>query len=193
MGLAGGSWEPTERSQVTWSWWELPLLLANVPGPSGTERAGAEPRGARRRAENGVYPVRLSWHPLPPGRLWAGPTAWLRRRGQGHCCTHPNSCFAVSVPGRVDQIVGRGPAITDKDRTKGPAEAELPEDPSMMGRLGKVEKQVRGAGQEGCGSGGLWCLLSGALAVSLWQCGLQGLGATEGGPSSLGGTCPCHH
>ncbi|KAM7126136.1 potassium voltage-gated channel subfamily KQT member 2 isoform 4-T4 [Molossus nigricans] len=42
---------------------------------------------------------------------------------------------------RVDQIVGRGPAMTDKDRTKGPAEAELPEDPSMMGRLGKVEKQ----------------------------------------------------
>nr|XP_045012677.1 potassium voltage-gated channel subfamily KQT member 2 isoform X4 [Jaculus jaculus] len=43
---------------------------------------------------------------------------------------------------RVDQIVGRGPTIADKDRTKGPAEAELPEDPSMMGRLGKVEKQV---------------------------------------------------
>ncbi|MBV94549.1 Potassium voltage-gated channel subfamily KQT member 2, partial [Eschrichtius robustus] len=42
---------------------------------------------------------------------------------------------------RVDQIVGRGPAIADKDRGKGPAEAELPEDPSMMGRLGKVEKQ----------------------------------------------------
>ncbi|EPY73466.1 hypothetical protein CB1_006625001, partial [Camelus ferus] len=46
-----------------------------------------------------------------------------------------------SLPGRVDQIVGRGPAIADKDRSKGPAEAELPEDPSMMGRLGKVEKQ----------------------------------------------------
>ncbi|ELV11338.1 Potassium voltage-gated channel subfamily KQT member 2 [Tupaia chinensis] len=43
---------------------------------------------------------------------------------------------------RVDQIVGRGPAIADKDRTKGPTDAELPEDPSMMGRLGKVEKQV---------------------------------------------------
>ncbi|OWK03224.1 hypothetical protein Celaphus_00007742, partial [Cervus elaphus hippelaphus] len=43
---------------------------------------------------------------------------------------------------RVDQIVGRGPAMADKDRGKGPAEAELPEDPSMMGRLGKVEKQV---------------------------------------------------
>ncbi|XP_054836628.1 potassium voltage-gated channel subfamily KQT member 2 isoform X1 [Eublepharis macularius] len=43
---------------------------------------------------------------------------------------------------RVDQIVGRGPSMTDKDRTKGPAEGELPEDPSMMGRLGKVEKQV---------------------------------------------------
>lgn len=38
--------------------------------------------------------------------------------------------------------MGRGPTITDKDRTKGPAETELPEDPSMMGRLGKVEKQV---------------------------------------------------
>ncbi|KAK2505666.1 hypothetical protein MC885_016803 [Smutsia gigantea] len=48
---------------------------------------------------------------------------------------------------RVDQIVGRGPAVTDKERTKGPAEGELPEDPSMMGRLGKVEKQVGTAGK----------------------------------------------
>lgn len=37
--------------------------------------------------------------------------------------------------------------MTDKDRTKGPAEAELPEDPSMMGRLGKVEKQVGWGGR----------------------------------------------
>ncbi|NXS43354.1 KCNQ2 protein, partial [Balaeniceps rex] len=44
---------------------------------------------------------------------------------------------------RFDQIVGRGSSMTDKDRTKGPAEGELPEDPSMMGRLGKVEKQVQ--------------------------------------------------
>ncbi|KAM9296376.1 potassium voltage-gated channel subfamily KQT member 2 isoform 5-T5 [Gastrophryne carolinensis] len=43
---------------------------------------------------------------------------------------------------RVDQIVGRGGPITEKDRTKGGAEPEMPEDPSMMGRLGKVEKQV---------------------------------------------------
>ncbi|KAF1673459.1 KCNQ2 protein, partial [Pygoscelis papua] len=42
-----------------------------------------------------------------------------------------------------DQIVGRGSSMTDKDRTKGPTEGELPEDPSMMGRLGKVEKQVQ--------------------------------------------------
>lgn len=42
--------------------------------------------------------------------------------------------------GRVDQIVGRGTPIADKDRPK--ANEELPEDPSMMGRLGKVEKQV---------------------------------------------------
>ncbi|XP_061486235.1 potassium voltage-gated channel subfamily KQT member 2 isoform X5 [Rhineura floridana] len=44
-----------------------------------------------------------------------------------------------NLQSRVDQIVGRGPSMTDKDRTKG----ELPEDPSMMGRLGKVEKQVQ--------------------------------------------------
>lgn len=60
----------------------------------------------------------------------------------------------VSIPARVDQIVGRGPTITDKDRTKGPAETELPEDPSMMGRLGKVEKQVREAWE----GNGLCCL-----------------------------------
>uniref|UniRef100_A0A8C5ELB5 Potassium voltage-gated channel subfamily KQT member 2-like n=1 Tax=Gouania willdenowi TaxID=441366 RepID=A0A8C5ELB5_GOUWI len=42
---------------------------------------------------------------------------------------------------RVDQIVGRGTPITEKDRPKA-ANEELPEDPSMMGRLGKVEKQV---------------------------------------------------
>lgn len=48
-------------------------------------------------------------------------------------------CFAPFV--RVDQIVGRGTPIADKDRPKAAGE-ELPEDPSMMGRLGKVEKQV---------------------------------------------------
>nr|XP_061813595.1 potassium voltage-gated channel subfamily KQT member 2-like isoform X2 [Nerophis lumbriciformis] len=42
---------------------------------------------------------------------------------------------------RVDQIVGRGAPMADKDRPKAAGE-ELPEDPSMMGRLGKVEKQV---------------------------------------------------
>uniref|UniRef100_A0A8C1MBI9 Potassium voltage-gated channel, KQT-like subfamily, member 2b n=1 Tax=Cyprinus carpio TaxID=7962 RepID=A0A8C1MBI9_CYPCA len=47
-----------------------------------------------------------------------------------------------NLQSRVDQIVGRGPSITDKDRPKGTTDAELPEDPSMMGRLGKVEKQV---------------------------------------------------
>ncbi|XP_047710457.1 potassium voltage-gated channel subfamily KQT member 2 isoform X3 [Prionailurus viverrinus] len=73
------------------------------------------------------------------GGPWPGPGG----KGHGPRRTHPSSCWGVgSLPGRVDQIVGRGPAITDKDRTKGPAEAELPEDPSMMGRLGKVEKQV---------------------------------------------------
>uniref|UniRef100_A0A8C5QJJ8 Potassium voltage-gated channel subfamily Q member 2 n=1 Tax=Leptobrachium leishanense TaxID=445787 RepID=A0A8C5QJJ8_9ANUR len=47
-----------------------------------------------------------------------------------------------NLQSRVDQIVGRGGSITDKDRAKGLAESEMPEDPSMMGRLGKVEKQV---------------------------------------------------
>ncbi|XP_048111471.1 potassium voltage-gated channel subfamily KQT member 2-like, partial [Alosa alosa] len=47
-----------------------------------------------------------------------------------------------NLQSRVDQIVGRGPPITDKDRPKGTTDAESQEDPSMMGRLGKVEKQV---------------------------------------------------
>ncbi|XP_072371443.1 potassium voltage-gated channel subfamily KQT member 2 isoform X1 [Scyliorhinus torazame] len=47
-----------------------------------------------------------------------------------------------SLQSRVDQIVGRGPQLQEKDRTKMPAESELPEDPSMMGRLGKMERQV---------------------------------------------------
>nr|XP_057910774.1 potassium voltage-gated channel subfamily KQT member 2 isoform X1 [Doryrhamphus excisus] len=46
-----------------------------------------------------------------------------------------------NLQSRVDQIVGRGTPIADKDRPKSAGE-DLPEDPSMMGRLGKVEKQV---------------------------------------------------
>ncbi|XP_047438894.1 potassium voltage-gated channel subfamily KQT member 2 isoform X2 [Mugil cephalus] len=46
-----------------------------------------------------------------------------------------------NLQSRVDQIVGRGTPVADKDRPKAASE-ELPEDPSMMGRLGKVEKQV---------------------------------------------------
>lgn len=46
----------------------------------------------------------------------------------------------------MDQIVGRGTPIADKDRPKAASE-ELPEDPSMMGRLGKVEKQVTNSNQ----------------------------------------------
>ncbi|XP_066518763.1 potassium voltage-gated channel subfamily KQT member 2 isoform X2 [Hoplias malabaricus] len=47
-----------------------------------------------------------------------------------------------NLQSRVDQIVGRGAPITDKDRPKSTTEAEITEDPSMMGRLVKVEKQV---------------------------------------------------
>ncbi|XP_029468666.1 potassium voltage-gated channel subfamily KQT member 2 isoform X2 [Rhinatrema bivittatum] len=43
-----------------------------------------------------------------------------------------------NLQSRVDQIVGRGSAMAGK----GPGDGEMPEDPSMMGRLGKVEKQV---------------------------------------------------
>lgn len=46
----------------------------------------------------------------------------------------------------MDQIVGRGTPVADKDRPKAASE-ELPEDPSMMGRLGKVEKQVTSDGK----------------------------------------------
>ncbi|XP_078410949.1 potassium voltage-gated channel subfamily KQT member 2 isoform X2 [Cetorhinus maximus] len=47
-----------------------------------------------------------------------------------------------NLQSRVDQIVGRGPQLQEKDRTKIPAEPEVSEDPSMMGRLGKMERQV---------------------------------------------------
>uniref|UniRef100_UPI00398F7D20 potassium voltage-gated channel subfamily KQT member 2 n=1 Tax=Pristiophorus japonicus TaxID=55135 RepID=UPI00398F7D20 len=47
-----------------------------------------------------------------------------------------------NLQSRVDQIVGRGPQLPEKDRSKVPAESEAPEDPSMMGRLGKMERQV---------------------------------------------------
>lgn len=46
----------------------------------------------------------------------------------------------------MDQIVGRGTPIADKERPKA-ANEEVPEDPSMMGRLGKVEKQVTSSNQ----------------------------------------------
>ena len=42
---------------------------------------------------------------------------------------------------RVDQIVGKGASAGDKDKPK--SEAEPVDDPSMMGRLVKMEKQVR--------------------------------------------------
>ncbi|XP_067856288.1 potassium voltage-gated channel subfamily KQT member 2 [Heptranchias perlo] len=47
-----------------------------------------------------------------------------------------------NLQSRIDQIVGRGSQLQEKDRSKIPAETEVPEDPSMMGRLGKMERQV---------------------------------------------------
>uniref|UniRef100_A0A8C7VKH9 Potassium voltage-gated channel, KQT-like subfamily, member 2b n=1 Tax=Oncorhynchus mykiss TaxID=8022 RepID=A0A8C7VKH9_ONCMY len=47
-----------------------------------------------------------------------------------------------NLQSRVDQIVGRGTPITDKDRPKGTTDSGVEEDTSMMGRLGKMEKQV---------------------------------------------------
>ncbi|XP_032898036.1 potassium voltage-gated channel subfamily KQT member 2 isoform X2 [Amblyraja radiata] len=49
---------------------------------------------------------------------------------------------SVQYSPRVDQIVGRGPQIQEKDCSKIPTEPDIPEDPSMMGRLGKMERQV---------------------------------------------------
>ncbi|KAA0714018.1 Potassium voltage-gated channel subfamily KQT member 2 [Triplophysa tibetana] len=43
---------------------------------------------------------------------------------------------------KVDQIVGKGAAAGEKDKPK--SDAEVAEDPSMMGRLNKMEKQVGG-------------------------------------------------
>lgn len=65
---------------------------------------------------------------------------------------------------RVDQIVGRGTPVADKDRPKA-ANEELPEDPSMMGRLGKVEKQVSSGGKSP--SSGVNCVVT----LVLWSSG----------------------
>ncbi|XP_042618218.1 potassium voltage-gated channel subfamily KQT member 2-like isoform X1 [Cyprinus carpio] len=45
-----------------------------------------------------------------------------------------------NLQSRVDQIVGKGAAPGEKDKPK--SDTEMAEDPSMMGRLSKMEKQV---------------------------------------------------
>ncbi|XP_043102352.1 potassium voltage-gated channel, KQT-like subfamily, member 2a isoform X9 [Puntigrus tetrazona] len=45
-----------------------------------------------------------------------------------------------NLQSRVDQIVGKGAAAGEKDKPK--SDTEMAEDPSMMGRLNKMEKQV---------------------------------------------------
>lgn len=62
------------------------------------------------------------------------------------------ACLLPLLPGRVDQIVGRGAVALDKKvREKGDKvsmEMELVDELSMMGRVVKVEKQVGGWGRE---------------------------------------------
>lgn len=45
---------------------------------------------------------------------------------------------------RVDQIIGKGAPAgeKEKEKPKTPGEVETPDDPSMMGRMGRMEKQV---------------------------------------------------
>lgn len=45
---------------------------------------------------------------------------------------------------RVDTIVGKGAPAgeKEKEKPKTPGEGDTPEDPSMMGRMGRMEKQV---------------------------------------------------
>ncbi|XP_052419616.1 potassium voltage-gated channel subfamily KQT member 2 [Carassius gibelio] len=45
-----------------------------------------------------------------------------------------------NLQSRVDQIVGKGATAGEKDKSK--SDTEMAEDPSMMGRLNKMEKQV---------------------------------------------------
>lgn len=129
----------------------FPLLLAHVP--ARWDGMGSGGPGFGEQGENRAPGAHLSWHPAAPPVGWPwGAVAWPRWRGPRAAPLSPELMLGGSLPGRVDQIVGRGPAMTDKDRTKGPAEAELPEDPSMMGRLGKVEKQVGGVGRAADGA-----------------------------------------
>ncbi|XP_012690419.1 potassium voltage-gated channel subfamily KQT member 2-like isoform X2 [Clupea harengus] len=49
-----------------------------------------------------------------------------------------------SLQSRVDQIIGKGAPAgeKEKEKPKTPGEVETPDDPSMMGRMGRMEKQV---------------------------------------------------
>lgn len=137
VGGAGSAWP-----------WLPSLLLADVPASLGWDGQGTGPEGGREQDGDLAPGVCLSWVLAALSSLWLsrslklGAAAWPRRRRLGPRRSHPTSRPGWVSSGRVDQIVGRGPTMADKDRGKGPAEAELPEDPSMMGRLGKVEKQV---------------------------------------------------
>ena len=140
------------------------LPLGNVPAPLEWNGRGTGPGGGGEQDKDQAPRVLLSWFLAAPRSaldsarsLDLAAAAWPRRRGPRAPPIPPELTLGTgSLPGRVDQIVGRGPAIADKDRGKGPAEAELPEDPSMMGRLGKVEKQVGEAGGPGASAQTRW-------------------------------------
>lgn len=56
----------------------------------------------------------------------------------------PGTATAFGFSYSVDQILGKGQITADKrSREKNPAEHETADDVSMLGRVVKVEKQVR--------------------------------------------------
>lgn len=132
------------------AWPPLPLCSPLMCQPLEWNMVrGEAPRAAESRMRTG-RPASICPGTSRPPSAWSlglgGRGLAQEERATGPAAPIPAHAGGGFLPGRVDQIVGRGPAMADKDRSKGPAEAELPEDPSMMGRLGKVEKQVREAG-----------------------------------------------
>lgn len=148
-------------------------VLGRPPGHAGQNQEPADavscPQGGGGlRAPLGLLPLAM------PSRSDAGPLRWVGR--VPGACPHPlwshmssgplgvMGCVP-SLPASVDQIMGRGTLTADKKtREKGEKpvlETELVDELSMMGRVVKVERQVRRGQPPGSTSPSLRCLRDG--------------------------------
>ncbi|KTF83758.1 hypothetical protein cypCar_00027255, partial [Cyprinus carpio] len=137
----------------TWDYYErtvsVPMYSQKV---SLKERVFSSPRNSANKGKNspqGQQPLRRSpsadnsIEDSPskvPKSLSFGDRSRARQAFRFKGAASRQNSEEASLPG--EDIVDDNKSCHYKDRPKGTTDAELPEDPSMMGRLGKVEKQV---------------------------------------------------